>query len=71
MPAPSPRIPGRRFFLPPGYSLGLKLAGRAHEYRWTKPGAESKRPYATGEEAAGAAWDDARLPRPARLSEAC
>ena len=70
-----PRTPGRRFFLPPGYSIGLKAKGKGHEFRWTKMGAEvggeSLEPYKTGEEAAGAAWDDARLPRPARLSEAC
>lgn len=70
-----PRTPGRRFFLPPGYSLGLKVKGKTHEFRWTKVGvevgAESPMPFKSGEEAAGAAWDDARLPRPARLSEAC
>jgi len=70
-----PRTPGRRFFLPPGYSLGLKAKGKTHEFRWTRVGvevgAESPMPFKSGEEAAGAAWDDARLPRPARLSEAC
>lgn len=69
-PAPKTRAPGRRFFLPPGYSLGLRLVGRAHEFRWTRPGVESRAAFRSGEEAAGAAWDAAGLPRPARLSEA-
>jgi len=66
-----PRTLGRRFFLPPGYSLGVRGAGRGAAFVWTKPSAESATPFSDPEEAAGAAWDDARLPRPARLSEAC
>ena len=48
-----PRTPGRRFFLPPGYSLGLKAMGKTHEFRWTRvgeeAGAESPTPFKTGE----------------------
>lgn len=71
MPPTKPRTPGRRFFLPPGYSLGVRGSGRGATFVWTKPSAESRTLYVEPEEAAGAAWDDARLPRPARLSEAC
>lgn len=47
-------MPGRRFFLPDGYSLATK--GRL--VRWTKPGFASE-PTDDPEAAAEAAWDDA------------
>jgi hypothetical protein len=60
--------PGRRFFLPPGYSLACKPKGSTHEFMFTKPHGMST-PFTTAEDAARAAWDDAGLPVHDRLSE--
>lgn len=70
-PAPPKRMHGRKFHLPPGYSLGT-LPGRQFRFTRSAPGLADRfasEPYGDPEEATRAAWAHAGLPAPAKICE--